>query len=212
MTKERGAKQQQMRARLAAAAARLMAEDGIDDFAVAKRKAARMLGATDTHALPGNDEVEAELRRYQALYQADEHRDRLSALRDIALDAMQTLADFRPYLSGPVLKGTAGRYAEIDLQLFPESPKVVELFLVNRGITYTSVEQRHYCGDEPRQVSVLRIDWDGVPVNLSVYAAKDERAALKTSIAGRPIERAGISALIDLIAEAAESAAPDAEE
>jgi hypothetical protein len=34
-------KQTSTRARIAAAAARLMAEDGIDDFALAKRKAAK---------------------------------------------------------------------------------------------------------------------------------------------------------------------------
>ncbi len=34
-----------MRARIAATAARIMAEDGIEDFALAKRKAARRLGA-----------------------------------------------------------------------------------------------------------------------------------------------------------------------
>ena len=63
-----------MRARIAATAARIMAEDGIDDFALAKRKAARQLGAAETEALPANDEVEAELRAYRALYQPEEHR------------------------------------------------------------------------------------------------------------------------------------------
>jgi hypothetical protein len=43
-------RQTDMRARIAAAAARLMAEDGIDDFALAKRKAARQLGALDTQS------------------------------------------------------------------------------------------------------------------------------------------------------------------
>src|SRR5438270_11760680 len=66
-------RQTDMRARIAAAAARLMAEDGIDDFALAKRKAARQLGAFDTQSLPRNDEMEAELRAYRALYQAEGH-------------------------------------------------------------------------------------------------------------------------------------------
>src|SRR5262245_41183403 len=70
-------KQTSTRARIAAAAARLMAEDGIDDFALAKRKAAKQLGALETQALPGNDEIEAELRAYLALYQADEHPQRV---------------------------------------------------------------------------------------------------------------------------------------
>jgi hypothetical protein len=188
-----------MRARIAAVAARLMAEDGVDNFALAKRKAARQLGAGDTESLPANEEVEAELRAYQSLYQGDEQRDRVRALREVALDAMRSLAAFRPYLSGPVLKGTAGRYADVDLQLFTDDLKAVELFLLNRNVPYDVSEVRHYCGDESRAVPVLRVDWDDVPVNLAVYAAKDERAALKASLAGRPMERAGIAAVSALM-------------
>jgi hypothetical protein len=188
-----------MRARIAAAAARLMAEDGVDDFALAKRKAARQLGAGDTQSLPANEEVEAELRAYQALYQGDEQRDRVRALREVALAAMRALAPFRPYLSGPVLKGTAGRYADVDLQLFTDDLKAVELFLLNRNMPYEVSETHHYCGDEVRPVPILRIDWDDVPVNLAVYAAKDERAALKATPGGRPIERASIPAVSGLL-------------
>ena len=188
-----------MRARIAAVAARLMAEDGVDNFALAKRKAARQLGAGDTESLPANEEVEAELRAYQSLYQGDEQRDRVRALREVALDAMRALAAFRPYLSGPVLKGTAGRYADVDLQLFTDDLKAVELFLLNRNVPYDVSEVRHYCGDEPRAVPVLRVDWDDVPVNLAVYAAKDERSALKASHSGRPMERAGMAAVAALL-------------
>lgn len=188
-----------MRARIAAAAARLMAEDGVDDFALAKRKAARQLGAGDTQSLPANEEVEAELRAYQALYQGDEQRDRVRALREVALAAMRALAAFRPYLSGPVLKGTAGRYADVDLQLFTDDLKAVELFLLNRNMPYEVSEAHHYCGDEVRPVPILRIDWDDVPVNLAVYAAKDERAALKATPGGRSIERASIPAVSGLL-------------
>src|SRR6185295_10768996 len=105
-------RQTETRARIAAAAARLMAEDGMDDYALAKRKAARQLGAESTHALPDNEEIEAALRTYQALYQGDEQRQRIHMLRDHALRAMQALEAFRPYLYGPVLAGTAGRYGD----------------------------------------------------------------------------------------------------
>lgn len=199
MARENRTKQSHMRARIAAVAARLMAEDGVDNFALAKRKAARQLGAGDTESLPANEEVEAELRAYQSLYQGDEQRDRVRALREVALDAMRTLAAFRPYLSGPVLKGTAGRYADVDLQLFTDDLKAVELFLLNRNVPYDVSEVRHYCGDEARAVPVLRVDWDDVPVNLAVYAAKDERAALKASPSGRPMERAGMAAVAALM-------------
>lgn len=186
-------RQTSTRARIAAAAARLMAEDGIDDFALAKRKAARQLGAADSQALPGNDEIEAELRAYLALYQAEEHPQRIAELREIALDAMRALERFSPYLTGPVLKGLAGPYAEIELQLFPDSVKEVEIFLLDRNFTYDTHEARRYSGDRSHAVSVLTLEWGGVPLRLSIFDQRDERVALKTSQAGRVMDRASIA-------------------
>jgi len=181
------------RARIAAVAARLMAEDGIDDFALAKRKAAKQLGITEAQALPGNDEIEAQLRDYLALYQADEHPQRVAELREIALDAMRSLERFNPYLTGPVLKGIAGPYAEIELQLFPDSVKEVEIFLLDRNLPYDTREGRRYAGDRAHAVSVLSLTWQGAPLKLSIFDPRDERVALKTSQAGRVMDRAGIA-------------------
>src|SRR5712691_3533844 len=180
-------RQTDMRARIAAAAARLMAEDGIDDFALAKRKAAKQLGAADSQALPGNDEIEAELR-------------------EIALDAMRTLERFNPYLTGPVLKGIAGPYAEIELQLFPDSVKDVEIFLLDRNVAYETHESRRYAGDRPHAVSVLTLTWGDVPLRLSIFDPRDERVALKTSQAGRVMDRAGIAEVGALVRDEPEPA------
>ncbi|HZM34568.1 MAG TPA: hypothetical protein VFC18_08725 [Burkholderiales bacterium] len=193
------------RARIAAAAARLMAQDGIDDFALAKRKAARQLGATDAQALPANDEIEAELRAYRDLYEPGEHAERLAELRRIAVDAMRTFSAFRPYLTGPVLRGTAGPHAAIELQLFPESPKDVEIHLLNRSIPYATQEIRRYAGDRAHAVSVLMLEWLGAPLRLSVFDRRDERVALKSSQAGRVAERAGIAEVSALLRDAAGS-------
>src|SRR6185503_13014841 len=188
-----------MRARIAAAAARIMAEDGIDNFALAKRKAARSLGAPASEALPANDEIEAELLAYLALYQAEEHPERIAELRAAALEAMRALEDFRPYLTGPVLKGTAGPYAEIELQLFPESTKDVELFLLDRGIEFETQETRRFSGDRVHAVSVLTLLWQDQPLKLSVFDPRDERVALKTSQAGKVLQRAGVAELASLL-------------
>jgi hypothetical protein len=195
-------RQTAMRARIAAAAARIMAEDGIDDFALAKRKAARRLGASETEALPANEEVQAELHAYRALYQPREHAERIAELRRIALDAMQALEQFNPYLTGPVLSGIAGPYAEIELQLFPESAKEVELFLLNRSIPYTTHETRRYSRDRAHAVGVLSLSWNGAPLKLCVFDPRDERMALKTSQAGRVMDRAGIAEVGALLRDA----------
>jgi len=191
-----------MRQRIAAAAARIMAEDGIDDFALAKRKAARQLGAADTQSLPANEEIEQQLRSYLALYQGDEQRERLRAMRSVALLVMEDLQLFHPYLSGPVLNGTAGRYSEIDLQLFTDDAKAVEVYLLNRGIPYDVMEQRHAGPDASRSVPVLKCEWDGIRVNMAVFSANDERSAMK-SAGGRAIERAAAPAVRQLLQESA---------
>src|SRR5262245_8911009 len=187
------ARAQGMRQRIAAAAARIMAEDGVDDFALAKRKAARQLGAPESEALPRNDEIEEELRAYRALYQPEEHSERIAELRRIALDAMRALERFNPYLIGAVLKGTAGPYAEIELQLFPESPKELELFLLERRLAFTTHEGRRFSGSRAHDMSVFSLSWKDAPLRLSVFDPRDERLALKTSQAGRVMERAGIA-------------------
>jgi hypothetical protein len=199
MGRRNSVRQNGMRMRIAAAAARIMAEDGIDDFALAKRKAARTLGAPDSEALPGNDEIEAELRDYLALYQAEEHPERIAELRRLALEAMQLLERFKPYLTGPVLSGIAGPYAEIDLLLFPESTKEVELFLLECDIAYAASDERRYTGDRARAVAVISLHWQGVPLRLSVFDPRDERAALKNSIAGRVTARAAIAEVRSLV-------------
>jgi len=200
MPKEARHKQRQMRTRIAATAARIMAEDGVEDFALAKRKAAHQLGAEATQALPDNEEIEFELRTYQSLYQGEEQRERIRTLRGQALEVMRLLESFRPYLCGPVLKGTAGRYSDIDLQLFTDDSKAVEMFLLNHSIPYEVTQQRHFAGDLERTVSVLKLDWNDVPINIAVNLANDERGTLRTTPAGRPIERAGITSVALLLA------------
>lgn len=189
------AKQQQTRLRIAAAAARLMAQDGIDDFALAKRKAARQLGLGDTQALPGNDEVEEQLRAYQGLYQEEEQRERLRDLRELALSVMRDIADFHPYLTGKVLSGIAGRYSEVDIQVFTDDAKALEMHFLNQQIAYDVAEQHRWINGETRTVTVLTLDLDGDEVNIALFGLRDERVGIRTSARGPIVERASLQAL-----------------
>jgi len=187
-----------LRREIAAMAARLMAEDGITDYGQAKRKAARALGALEAEVLPTNDEIEQELRAYQALYQAEEQPARLYELRQVALAAMQLLAEFRPCLTGPVLDGTAGRYAEVDLELFADSGKDVEIFLLGHGIPYEAAEPRRSGPDGPE--ALLQLERDGIVVNLAVYPLAAERQNRRSPWTGRTPARARAEAVAALLA------------
>jgi hypothetical protein len=169
------ARHAQRRREIVALAARMMAEDGIADFGFAKRKAARRLGVSDSEALPSNAEIETELRTWQALYHGGELAGRLAAMRRAAAALMRELALFRPYLCGGVLDGTAGRYAEIELDLFSVSAKEVEIFLLNAGFAFEQRETRKLPSVVPELV--LGMEWDDIPVRLSIYPADAERIA-----------------------------------
>lgn len=181
------------RARIASIAARLMAEDGISSASMAKRKAALSLGLPESAGLPDDTEVEAELRLYQRLYQNEEQTDRIAHLRQKAVDFMTIMQSFNPYLTGSVLDGTAGRYAEIDLQLFTDSAKDVEIFLLNRQIDY-----QHSTPRSERAEAVFTVHDDDTDINLVVYPANDERVAFKTRD-GKTRPRARISAVRKLL-------------
>ncbi|MCL2876205.1 MAG: hypothetical protein FWF12_07955 [Betaproteobacteria bacterium] len=153
----------------------MMAEDGIDDFGFAKRKAARQLGTGEAtgESLPTNAEIETELRRWQTLYQDKELPERLASMRRAAVGLMRLLGEFRPYLTGGALDGTAGRYAEIEIDLFPESAKDVEIFILNVPFPYEHREVRKTPPDAPE--AVLALEWEDIPVRLSIYPAPAER-------------------------------------
>lgn len=189
------------RDRIAYLAARLMAEDGIEDYALAKRKAARQAGAPDSRQLPTNDEIDAALRIHQQLYQQNEHRDRLRALREKALDTMRELARFNPHLTGSVLNGNAGKYADINLQLYTDNVKAVELYFIDRRIPYKVAQSRLYSGEEPCVFPVFTVNDSGMEVEIMVLAPRDLRVPLKTSPEGRAINRAKLQSVEILLTE-----------
>ena len=184
-----------MRLRIADLAARLMAIDGIDDIALAKRKAARQIGAIETRNLPTNEEVEVALSSYLQLYQADERTVRLDHLRARALNMMRMLERFNPQLSGAVLDGSVVRYSGIDLHLFTDSAKEVELFLLDQRLDYRSRQRRVYRGSERDIIPVFSVSADDADFNISVFAHIDLRLSLRNSLHGRPFRHAGLDAV-----------------
>lgn len=186
-----------MRRQIAITAARLIAEDGIDDYGFAKRKAARQLGANPKESLPNNSEIEEALRDYQAIYEPEEQQACLLELRQAALPLMAELSEFRPYLTDAVLDGNATRFSPIELQLFADSAKDVELFLLNRDVEFESREPRRPERHLPE--TTLRLYWHDIPVELAVYPYEAERSRHRDTHNGRSRDRLGREGVKELI-------------
>jgi hypothetical protein len=128
----------QDRVRIAQAAARLISEHGLTDWALAKRKAARQLMLPEHAARPSNEEIEAALAEYHALYGGVAHAESLERKRRVALAWMRRLADWRPLLVGGVAAGWAGPHADIRIELVADDPKAVEISLAAQGVAYAA--------------------------------------------------------------------------
>lgn len=194
---------QQIRQLIAQQAARMMAEEGIQDYAYAKRKAARQLSASDVHCLPTNAEIEQELRLHHEIFRSEEQPQHLHRLRSEALAVMRLLDRFNPHLTGPVLAGTAGRYAETDIHLFADSLKDVELFLLNSGIPYEMDEKSYRFGSERRRLPVFSLEGPHGTIRLTVFATDDLRTSLKSPLNDGAQERAALPSVEAMLAEGA---------
>ncbi len=172
---------------IAATAARFVVEEGLE-YGAAKRRALKQLGASARAALPDNDQLEAAVQEYIALFCADTQPKELQALRELALEWMERLAPFRPYVGGSVWHGTATRRSDIYLQLFCDDPKSAEIALIDGGVRF---EARSVPGLHGEMVDALSVHalcrplGESVGVHLLVNDLDDVRGALQPDARGR---------------------------
>jgi hypothetical protein len=203
--------QDQLRQLIAQKAAQMMAEDGINDFAYAKKKAGKQLGVSENSVLPTNAEIEDEIRLYHEIYNADEQPLELAKLRLAALLTMQLFQRFNPHLTGSVLDGSAGKFSQTNIHLFADSAKDVEMFLLNQQIPFESSEKSYRISDKPskdkkekvrKTVPVFTLETELGLQKLSVFDVDDMRVAVKRAGDGSNAERvdiAGVQAILNSI-------------
>ncbi|TMH13501.1 MAG: hypothetical protein E6H65_02955 [Betaproteobacteria bacterium] len=190
-------------AEIAAAAARLVVEEGME-YGAAKRRAARVLGKHRPADLPGNEEIEDEVRAYLTLFCADTQPAELAALREVAAQWMARLAPFRPHLTGAVWRGTATRLSNVHLQLYCDDSKATELALIDLGVAYEVGSLPGPRGEPVDVLSVVspsRALGETVTVHLTILDHDDLRGALKPDARGRS-QRGDLAALRALMEDA----------
>ena len=191
----------QLRRRIALEAARLISEQGIRDYRVAKRKAAQRVGISDEGYLPRNREIEDALREHQRLFRTEEQPRAQQFRLETARDAMLFLARFQPRLVGPVLEGTADVHSPISLHVFDDTPEAVAGFLHDHGVAFES-RARTVRLDRTRSVEfpVLLFDAGGVAVDVTVFPRDALRQAPLDRIDERPQQRASLAAVEMMLA------------
>ena len=191
-----------LRQEVAAEAARLLATEGQRNYGQAKQKAAHRLGLSGRSRLPSNAEVEAELKRYQAMYGGEELANDLTEKRQAALEAMKFFGRFRPKLVGPVLEGTSDRHSRISMHVFCETEDEVVAFLLSRKIRFEQETRRIRWHDSSyRNLELVVIEADGQCFELGLMAGSAWKQPPPDPVDGRSQRRAGTAEVERLIAE-----------
>jgi len=196
-----------IRLSIAREAARIMYEEGVKEYRDAKRKAARAFGPEKALSLgshlPSNAEIHEELARLVRMHEGEAQPERLLRMRLLALSWLELFEPFRPFLVGSVLTGTVREQSDIDLHLFAATPEEVESFLDERDIPFEQETVSIRYGSEFIDYCHLYLEEEGVVIDCTVYEPGERHRKPKSSITGRPMERADAARLRKLIAESA---------
>lgn len=185
---------------LAQEAARIIVEQGVQDYRVAKTKAAERLGMRDRGSLPGNAEIERAVSDHLRLFGRESHVDLLRLMRHAALAAMDMLASFTPRLVGPVLHGTAAANSPINLHLFADSSELVALKLQENSVQYRAFERRLKSRrDQTETFAAFGFTQNESPIEATVFPVDGVRQAPISPVDGRPMRRADRKVVLDLL-------------
>jgi hypothetical protein len=185
---------------LAQEAARIIVEQGIEDYRVAKIKAAERLGMSARGSLPGNPEIEHAVSEHLKLFGRESHLDLLRVLRRAALSAMELLAPFTPRLVGPVLHGTAGANSAVNLLVFSDSAELVAVRLQESRVQYRPYDRRLKSRrDRAETFSGFRFTHDSSSIEATVFPLDGIRQAPISPVNGKPMRRADSQAVLKLL-------------
>ncbi len=185
---------------LAQEAARIIVEQGVEDYRVAKIKAAERLGMTERGSLPGNPEIEHAVSEHLKLFGRESHLDLLRVLRRAALSAMELLAPFTPRLVGPVLHGTAAANSAVNLHVFSDSAELVAVRLQESSVQYRPYDRRLKSRrDRAETFSGFRFTHDSSSIEATVFPLDGIRQAPISPVDGKPMRRADSQAVLKLL-------------
>jgi len=191
------------RQRVCIEAARIMAEEGVNDFHLAKRRATQRLNLPEGKNLPSNQEVEEALRQHLELFHGPRLAVDLARLRRSALEAMRFLSGHEPRLVGPVLTGVVTPSSEIQLHICADTPEQIALLLAEHRIPADQGERRlRFGGEREIRVPTYRFVADGVPIEVCVLTRAAARESPLSPVDGRPMQRANQREVESLLAAA----------
>lgn len=193
------------RSRVVQEAARIICEDGLSDYRLAKQKAVERLGLGFGTPLPSNADIQAAVIQYQRLFGGRAYADRLTQLRRTAVQAMRLLAEFEPRLVGAVATGATTDAHHVQLHCFADKPERIDVLLEQRGLKFEVGERRYrYADGKTDDIPVLSFMAADVGVDVAVFPERSLRDAPLSPVDGQSFRRFDLAAAEALAAESPE--------
>jgi hypothetical protein len=190
------------RSRVVQEAARIICEDGMSDYRLAKQKAVERLGLGFGTPMPSNADIHEAVIQYQRLFGGRAYADRLTRMRHTAVKAMQMLGEFQPRLVGAVATGATTDAHNVQLHCFADKPEQIDWLLEARGIPFEVSERRYrYAAGQTGDIPVLSFMAAEVGVSIAVFPERDLRRALLSPVDGQPMKRLELAAVESLAGE-----------
>jgi hypothetical protein len=182
-----------LRTVLAQEAARIIRNQGIDDYRTAKKKAAANLGLRRSGALPNNREIELALTEYNRIFGGQRQQRLLDTLREAALEIMYELELFQPCLVGPVLSGNVTEHSVISLHLFNDASEEVAMQLFDRGVRHRPLLRKHRLHrDRVEEFPGYRFLSREFEVETTVFPERTKAHSPLSPVDGKPMRRAKV--------------------
>lgn len=187
---------------LAQEAARVICEEQVTDYRLAKQKAAERLGLGSRAAMPDNATVQQAVLEYQRLFGGPEYIEHLARLRRTAVQAMKWLAEFEPRLVGGTVSGAINATHHVQLHAFHEKAETLDVFLQDRGIRYELGDRRYrYPNGQEHEIPLASFDADGIGVDVAIFPLDEQRRPPLNPADGLAYKRLDLAAVEKLCRE-----------
>lgn len=185
------------------AIARIVCEECVTDYRMAKRKAAERLGLPANFPLPDNALVQAAVIDYQRLFGGDAYVQLLRRMRRAALSACRLFAPYSPRVVGAVISGAVTSAHRVQLHLFADSAETVDIDLLNQRVAFEQGERNYrYANGREVAVPLLCVEIDGQAVDAAVFDSADLRQSPINPLDGQRFRRLDADELEALLAGA----------
>ena len=186
---------------IAQESARIIAEQGFENFSAAKAKAAKFLNVEKKGCLPNNSEVERKLIQHYKIFHYKSHSNLIYSMRSIALIIMQLFNNYQPFLVGSVANGTASKSSKINIHLTSDNLEEIIHVLEKNKIFYKSCERQLKINKKiNKKYMGLELNYHNSNIELTIFSYRESKHAPISRIDNKPMKRIKIKKLEKLLA------------